>query len=187
MTVAETLLIAVGLAADAFAVTVGVGGSGQRLAPRAGFRLPFHFGLFQMLMPLAGWSCGVGISRYVQAADHWIAFGLLGFVGARMVRAGLAGGGTAYRTDPSRGWTLVMLSFATSIDAFAVGLTLAMLGVDIWYPAVTIGVVTAWLSLVGLHVGARIGRRAGRSMEVAGGLLLIGIGLHILVSHLRGW
>ncbi len=184
MTVTETLLIAAGLAADAFAVTVGVGGGRQRLSPRAGFRLPFHFGLFQMLMPLAGWSLGLGVSRRIQAADHWIAFGLLGIVGARMVRAGFSGADTTYRADPSRGWTLVMLSVATSIDAFAVGLTLAMLGVDIWYPALTIGIVTGCLSLVGLAVGSRLGQRLGRPMEIGGGLLLIAIGLHILITHL---
>lgn len=186
MTATETLLIAVGLATDAFAVTIGAGTSARNLAPRAAFRLPFHFGLFQFLMPVIGWSLGVGVAPYIQAFDHWIAFGLLGFVGARMIHAGLTAGEDTYRADPSRGWMLVMLSLATSVDALAVGLTLAMLGVDIWYPSVTIGVVTGGLSLIGLRVGARLGRRVGRPMEVAGGLLLISIGVHILISHLGG-
>jgi putative Mn2+ efflux pump MntP len=180
----QTLLIAVGLAMDAFAVTLGAGTSGRSMAPGAAFRLPFHFGLFQFLMPVVGWFAGTWVSGYAHAVDHWIAFGLLAFVGVRMIRAGFDHGPAAAPGDPSRGWTLVLLSLATSIDALAVGFTLAMLGVDILYPSLTIGIVTGCLALVGLHVGNRLGRALGKPMEVAGGLLLIGIGVRILIAHL---
>jgi putative Mn2+ efflux pump MntP len=186
MTFTDTLLIAVGLSMDAFAVTLGAGAVAHTMKPRAAFRLPFHFGLFQFLMPVIGWFAGIWVSRSIEAFDHWIAFGLLSFVGLRMIRAGFDTHEDGYRADPSRGWSLVMLSIATSIDALAVGLTLAMLGVDIWYPSVTIGIVTGCLSLIGFRVGSRLGRALGKRMEIAGGVLLIGLGVRILFQHLHG-
>jgi len=110
--------------------------------------------------------------------------GLLAFVGIRMIRSGLGHADEAGRADPSKGGTLVMLSVATSIDAFAVGLTLAMLQVQILYPSVVIGVVTAGLSLSALLLGNRLGETFGRRMEVIGGLILIGIGLRLVLAHL---
>jgi len=101
-----------------------------------------------------------------------------------MIHAGFDPEGQTYTSDPSRGMTLVMLSVATSIDALAIGLTLAMLQVRIWYPSVVIGVVTGGLSLVGLRLGSRLGARFGKRMEIAGGLILVLIGLRILISHL---
>lgn len=186
MTFTDTLLIAVGLSMDAFAVTLGAGAAVHTMKPRAAFRLPFHFGLFQFLMPVIGWFAGIWVSRYIEAFDHWIAFGLLSFVGLRMIRAAFDKREDGYRADPSRGWSLVMLSIATSIDALAVGLTLAMLGVDIWYPSVTIGIVTGCLSLIGFRVGSRLGQALGKRMEIAGGLLLIGLGVRILFQHVHG-
>lgn len=176
----EVLLIAVGLSMDAFAVSVGA--SVRRMAPRATFRLSFHFGLFQCLMPIAGWLLGTEIARLVAASAGRLAWALLTFVGGHMVYAGLRGGEESHAIDPSRGMTLVMLSVATSIDAFAVGFSLAMLHVSIWYPAVVIGLVTGTLSLAGIRLGARLGKGIGRPIEIAGGTLLIGIGLRILIS-----
>ncbi len=175
----EVLLIALGLSMDALAVSVGA--STRRMAPRATFRLSFHFGLFQCLMPIGGWLLGTEIARLVSAFAPWIAWALLTFVGIHMIYEAIHPKDESRQVDPSRGMTLVMLAVATSIDAFAVGVSLAMLRMSIWYPAVVIGLVTGTLSLLGVRLGARLGRGVGRPMEIAGGLLLIGIGLRILI------
>lgn len=179
----EILLIAVGLAMDAFAVCLGAGATRFVDGPRPVFRLSFHFGLFQALMPVLGWVGGTFVARYISAWDHWIAFALLAFVGARMLRSGADRDGECYEVDPSRGGTLIMLAVATSIDAFAVGLTLAMLNLNILYPAAVIGVVAAALSAAGLALGHRLGCRFGKNMELVGGLILILIGLRVVLSH----
>jgi manganese efflux pump family protein len=180
----EVIVIAVGLAMDAFAVSLGIGTAGQATGPRPLFRLSFHFGLFQALMPILGWFAGSTFAGLISGFDHWLAMGLLGFVGGRMIRSGLDPEAAPRACDPSRGGTLLMLCIATSIDALAVGLSLAMLRINILYPSVVIGMVTAFMSLVGLLVGRRLGSSFGRRMEVLGGLLLIGIGLRVLLSHL---
>jgi putative Mn2+ efflux pump MntP len=181
----DIVVIAVGLAMDAFAVTLGCAASGQARGPRAAFRLSFHFGLFQFTMPVVGWAAGTGIARLVSTWDQWIAFALLVLVGARMIHAGLHPDPHRVPGDPSRGWTLVMLSVATSIDALAVGLSLAMLRVSIWYPSVVIGVVALTISVIGFQFGTRLGARFGRRMEILGGAILILIGLRILAAHLH--
>lgn len=184
MPLVEILLVAVGLAMDAFAVSLGIGATRWGHGPRPLFRLSFHFGLFQFLMPIAGWAAGSGVAPLVTAVDHWIALALLTLVGGRMIRAALSPQPSRHQVDPSRGWSLVVLSVATSIDAFAVGLTLAMLDVGILYPSVVIGIVTASLSLFGLLAGHRLGLRFGRTMEALGGALLIAIGVRIVIQHL---
>lgn len=179
----EILAIAVGLAMDAFAVSLGAGATAYARSPRARFRLSFHFGLFQCLMPIAGWLLGSSIARHIEAFDHWVAFVLLAIVGGRMIYAAFAPGETFYSRDPSRGTTLVMLAIATSIDALAVGLSLAMLEVGIWYASVTIGLITGLLSLLAIRLGNRLGERFGKGMEGAGGALLLAIGVRILFQH----
>ncbi len=169
---------------DAFAVALGAGLSGRARGLRAGMRLSFHFGLFQFLMPVLGWLLGSRFADLLAPVDHWIAFGLLAWIGTRMIRdagrdADLPGGG-----DPSRGWTLLLLSVATSIDALAVGVTLAMLQVRIWYPSVVIGLVTWLVSGLGHRWGDRLGRRTGETLTVAGGIMLWLVGLRILWEHL---
>lgn len=183
MSFVEVFLIAIGLAMDAFAVCLGAGTTRFVDGPRPAFRLAFHFGLFQALMPILGWFSGAFIAQYISAFDHWIAFGLLAFVGGRMVRSGLDPDGECHSTDPSRGGTLIMLAIATSIDAFAVGLTLAMLDVNILYPAAVIGLVCAALSIAGLTLGRRLGCAFGKRMEVVGGIILVLIGLRVVISH----
>ncbi len=183
MTWVETLMIAVALAMDAFAVSLGAGTSGRARGVRATFRLAFHFGLFQFLMPVIGWAVGSTVAGAVEAVDHWIAFALLAFIGGRMIREALAADHEAPSSDPSRGWSLILLSVATSIDAFAVGLSLAMLRITVWLPSAVIGVVACVFSVVGHRFGDRLGRRFGRGMEVAGGVLLILIGVRIVVEH----
>jgi manganese efflux pump family protein len=180
----EVLLIALGLAMDAFAVCLGAGTSQRVSGSRSAFRLAFHFGLFQALMLVLGWLLGFTVERLIADFDHWIAFGLLAFVGARMIRSGLDPDGETHAADPSRGATLVLLSVATSIDAFAVGLSLAVLNVNIIYPAIVIGLVAAGMSLLGLLLGQRLGKAFGKRMEIVGGLILIGIGVRVLIAHL---
>jgi putative Mn2+ efflux pump MntP len=184
VTLVEMLLLAAGLAMDAFAVSVGAAIQGHVRGTRPAFRLWFHFGLFQFLMPVIGWYIGVKVARLIGAFDHWVAFGLLAYVGLKMVISGFRPGrDPSVAADPTRGWILVGLSLATSVDALAVGLSLAMLRVDIWYPSAVIGLVTAALSFVGVELGNRLGRQFSRRAEVIGGAILILIGLRIVLSH----
>jgi putative Mn2+ efflux pump MntP len=180
----DVLLLAVGLAMDACVVSAGAGASGRSSGGRATFRLGFHFGLFQFFMPILGWFAGATISGAIAEVDHWIAFGILGIVGVRMIRAGLKTEEDPGNDDPSKGWSLIMLSIATSIDALAVGFSLAMIEVDIWFPAVVIGVVTAAMSVAGLKLGARLGARFGKRMEVTGGVILVFVGARIVFERL---
>jgi putative Mn2+ efflux pump MntP len=184
MSFLEILLMAVGLAMDCFAVSLGIGTTRFASGPRPLFRLSFHFGLFQAVMPVLGWLVGAQIAHLVAAFDHWLAFGLLVFVGIRMIRSGLDVEGESHSKDPSRGSTLILLSIATSIDAFAIGLTLAMLQTQIIFPVLVIGFVTGGLSLLGLIVGNRLGQNFGKRMEIIGGIILILIGLRVLLSHM---
>ena len=181
-----TLLgIAVGLAMDAFAVAIGAGLTLQTVSARQTFRLAWHFGLFQAFMPIIGWLAGLSIAEWISPVDHWIAFGLLAVIGGKMIYEAVKDeDGDAERSDPTKGWSLVLLSIATSIDALAVGLSLAFLDVSIWWPAVVIGVVCGGLTTLGLQLGKRFGALLGRRMEVVGGLILIGIGVKILIEHL---
>ena len=186
MTLASTLAIAVALAMDAFAVSVAAGLALDRITPRRTFRLAFHFGLFQALMPILGWAGGLTVRSRIEAWDHWVALTLLAFVGGRMLWEAVRGGGSDdERRDPTRGWTLVVLSVATSIDALAVGLSLSVLQVSIWLPALVIGLVALAFTAAGLHLGRLVGGldRLARAANVLGGLVLIGIGLHILWDH----
>jgi putative Mn2+ efflux pump MntP len=180
----DVLLLAVGLAMDACVVSAGAGASGRSSGGRATFRLGFHFGLFQFFMPILGWFAGATISGAIAEVDHWIAFGILGIVGVRMIRAGFKTEEDPGNDDPSKGWSLIMLSIATSIDALAVGFSLAMIEVDIWFPAVVIGVVTAAMSVAGLKLGARLGARFGKRMEVTGGVILVFVGARIVFERL---
>ena len=180
------LLLAVSMAMDAFAVSLGAGSLPETQGPRPTFRLAFHFGLFQFIMPILGWLAGASIEPFIGGVDHWIAFGLLAFVGIRMIRSGLSKGEEENPKDPSRGWTLVLLSVAVSIDALAVGLSLGVLGMPVGYPALVIGLTTGVLSVAGLRLGHGVGGRLGRPFQIIGGLLLIGIGLRIVIMHLTG-
>jgi len=185
MNLVEIIMIAVGLAMDAFAVSIASSVIIGKVSRRQVFRLAFHFGLFQAMMPVLGWLAGRSVQEYIQHWDHWAAFGLLLFIGVKAIYSALkndeAGNNNA---DPSRGLSLVVLSVATSIDALAVGLSFAMLRVNIWYPSAIIGVVTAGLSVVGVLLGGRLGLRFGRKMEILGGAVLIVIGVKILLEHM---
>jgi len=175
--------IAMALAMDAFAVALGAGLTLSPLSGRHLFRLGFHFGLFQALMPILGWLAGMTVQHWIAAYDHWIAFGLLGFVGGKMIWEAFKEEEGEDATDPTRGLTLVMLSIATSIDALAVGLSLAMLGISIWVPSLVIGLVAGAFTVAGMLLGRRLGAMWGRGVEVFGGLVLCGIGIKILLEH----
>jgi putative Mn2+ efflux pump MntP len=181
------LALACALAMDAFAVAIVTGLTVNPLTRRHIFRLGFHFGLFQALMPIIGWLAGAALRTYISAFDHWVAFGLLGFIGGKMLWEALRHEeGPGHANDPTSGWSLLVLSVATSIDALAVGLSLGMLGSTIVVPAVVIGIVAALFTTVGMVLGRRIGSFWGRRVEVLGGLILIGIGVKIVLEHLFG-
>ncbi len=186
MSLLVVLLISLSMAMDAFAVCLGAGTLEGTTGPRPTFRLAFHFGLFQFIMPVLGWFAGMNIVRYIANYDHWVAFALLAFVGVRMVRSGFSSTEESHPTDPSRGWTLVLLSIAVSIDALAIGFSLGMMEVSIWYPAVVIGVVTGLVSWLGLRLGNKLGEKFGKRMEIVGGIVLLLIGVRIVVMHLTG-
>ncbi len=166
---------------DALAVAIATGIVLGKVSGRQTFRLSWHFGLFQFLMPVIGWLAGLSVEEHLAGYGPWLAFGLLGFIGGKMIREALRGSEAERAvSDPTRGVSLVLLSLATSMDALAAGLSLGVLRIRIWYPAVVIGIVAGLLTAIGMHVGAPLGNRFGRKMEVLGGLVLIGIGFKIL-------
>ena len=184
----SVLGMAFALAMDAFAVSIA---TGIRLAPprwSQTARVAVCFGLFQFVMPVIGWLTGRELAAWVAAWDHWMAFGLLLAVGGKMIHDALAsrddGSFGGQSADPTRGITLLMLGVATSIDAFAVGVSMAMMQRPVLIPGIIFGLVAAVLSVVGMRHGGRIGRRAGSRAEVAGGTVLILIGVVTLVPHL---
>jgi putative Mn2+ efflux pump MntP len=176
-------LIAVGLSADAFAVALGKGLQMRRLSVRGVLVLSLTFGLFQGLMPVLGWAVATGFSDYVAAVDHWIAFGLLAVIGAKMIWEAFGDDEGPHGDGRVPFMELMVLGVATSIDALAVGISFAFLDVSVAGAAVLIGVTTFVLSGVGVLLGPRAGVRFRGPAEVVGGLVLIGIGLKILLEH----
>jgi manganese efflux pump family protein len=180
------VMIGVGLAMDACAVAIAASAMLRTPNGRQIFRLAFHFGLFQAVMPILGWLAGRSVGSLVSQWDHWAVFAILTFIGAKAIRTALRHDDDESREveDPSRGTRLVALSFATSIDAFAVGVSFALLAVNVWYAALIIGLVTAALTVLSMILGGLLGARFGRRMEIVGGLILIAIGVRLLVQHL---
>lgn len=188
MNLASTLLLALAMSTDAFAAAVGKGSALQKPRWREALRTGAIFGCIETLTPIAGWVLGLTAARYVEAWDHWIAFALLSGLGLRMVLAGLtAPSGVEAPEKPERHsfWLLAATGFATSIDAMAVGVSLAFLNVSILPIAAAIGLTTFIAVTAGVMVGRILGTLAGKRAEVGGGLLLIGIGIAILIEHLN--
>ena len=186
MEVINIMALAVALAMDAFAVSIAAGVTLKTVSPRQTFRLAWHFGLFQAMMPIIGWSAGLTVRSRIEAYDHWIAFVLLAFVAQGMLRSAYRGeAAEAENRDPTRGMTMVMLSVATSIDALAVGLSLSMIQVAIWTPALIIGVVAGAFTTAGMHLGKLVGSisQLSRWAELTGGIVLLAIGVNILREH----
>lgn len=181
----EALVLAVALAMDATAVAMGRAVLGMHR--RAALVLASSFGVFHAGMAGLGWVLGDAATQHVERWDHWVAFGLLTAVGARMIFDAWrrpAGGATASRPDPGLK-TILVLSLATSIDTLAAGITLPVLRISAATAVALIGITALGLSLLGAMVGAALGARLGRRLEVAGGLTLIGIGLKTVIDHLR--
>jgi putative Mn2+ efflux pump MntP len=159
---------------------------------RHGLRMAAFFGFFQFIMPVIGWAAGMTFSEYIGAFDHWIAFALLAFVGGRMIYTCLPFSKEDEASECSCGNkkdcrdipTLFLLSIATSIDAMAVGLSFAMIDVEIIHPSVIIGLITFAVSMVGYYLGKAVGSKIKIELDIVGGVVLIGIGFKILASHL---
>jgi putative Mn2+ efflux pump MntP len=179
------LFIAFALAIDAFAVSLSTGAYLVKANARQTFRMAFHFGLFQFLMPVIGWAAGTGFVSLIEAADHWIAFALLAIIGGRMIWNAFRSEDASMKKDMTKGWSLISLSIATSIDALAVGLSLSFINVDIVFPAVIIGIVAGLMSVLGIRLGERVSHAAGSHMEYIGGIILILIGTRIVLEHLN--
>ncbi len=181
MTPLETFLLAVALGCDAFAVGLGVGT--RFCAPRQIFRLSFHFGLFQFLMPLVGWALGLYLVGLVQKWGPWLAFFLLVFIGGKMAYESLRGEESReVCADPTRGMSLVVLSVATSMDALGVGFSLGILGRDLLAAAVCIGITAALMTWAAMRIGNRLSILWGRRMGVFGGVVLIAIAFKLLLG-----
>ena len=178
--------MAAALAMDCFAVALGMSCGHGKLSGGQTFRLALSFALFQFAMPIIGWFAGENLLRYIEGFDHWIAFGLLALVGGKMIRESfrVQKGDEEPPADRTRGLSIVVLSVATSIDALAVGLSLAVLRTNILYPAAVIGIICFVLTVAGSKLGPVVGRIAGKRAELAGGLILVAIGIKILVEHL---
>lgn len=169
---------------DAFAVSLGIGTAGEIRSLRGKIRLAAHFGMFQSGMTALGWVVGETVVNFIKGYDHWVALLLLGYVGTNLIRAGFKKDGQAFKNDPSTGRTMVLLSFATSIDAFAVGLSIVFLKIPLLISITTIGIVAFLLSILGLLTGSRLGETFGKCMEVFGGIILIGISVQMVIAHL---
>lgn len=180
--------IAAALAMDCFAVTLGMASGSTGLTMRQALRAAAYFGGFQFLMPVLGWLAGDRLIGLIRNVDHWVAFGLLALVGGRMIYEafGMSHEEKTCRPDQTRGRRMIVLAFATSIDALAVGLSLGVVRTGILYPAAVIGGTSFVLTVAGAKLGPFVGRLAGRWAELVGGLILIGIGVKILVEHLAG-
>ena len=190
MSLVEIVLLAVGLAMDAFAVSVGKGLAMRRRDHGQAIALALAFGLFQGAMPLIGWLIGSQFAGVITSVDHWIAFGLLGLLGVKMLWDAVASepeeadGPAPQRSPRLTLRELLLLAVATSIAALAAGIGFAFLKLNIWVTVALIAAITAVLSFVGVVVGHRFGARFERPAEVAGGVILIGIGTKILLNHL---
>jgi len=178
--------VAVALAMDCFAITLGLACGTKGLTMKQAVRMAAFFGGFQFVMPVAGWLAGDKLLGFIKSFDHWVAFGLLALIGGRMIYEsfGLNEEEKACRPDQTQGMRLVVLSLATSIDALAVGLSLGVIRTGILYPAAVIGVTSFVLTIAGAKLGPVAGRLAGRRAELLGGLILISIGIKILIEHL---
>jgi len=186
MTLPALFLIALALAMDAFAVSIASGFAIQKLRMRHALAMAGSFGVFQAVMPLLGWLGGLRLRNLVAGVDHWVAFGLLAFIGAKMIYEAFQIESAENKTNPWDVHVLLMLSVATSLDAFATGFGFALLNVGIVTPILIIGAVTFVTSFAGCWIGEKGGHFFEKKIEVLGGLILIGIGVKILVDHLRG-
>ena len=183
------VFIAISLSADCFAVALCDSLSPQTHAYRRMFRVAFAFGLVQTLMPVIGWLVGRTIIGFIEDYDHWAAFALLAGIGARMLWEAFhseSEDACARNTDITKWFLLLTLSVATSVDALAVGLSFAFININILVASLIIGAVAFIITAIGFLVGRRVGGLFGKWARVAGGVILIAIGIKILLSHILG-
>jgi len=169
---------------DAFAVSVASGLGAKVLRVRHAIRLALFFGLFQAIMPLLGWYLGSILSGFISKVDHWVAFGLLSIIGVKMIYESFVIEKEERQCFPHGIYALLVLSVATSIDAFAVGITISVLNTPILVPAMIIGLITFCFCIAGVAIGKRFGQFFEGKVEIAGGIILIGLGVKILIEHL---
>jgi manganese efflux pump family protein len=184
MDLVTLLLLALGLSFDSFAVSISSGIARTQIRFFPATRIAFSMAFFQALMPVLGWLIGIHIKDYVEKADHWIAFGLLWLLGLKMIWESLRSDGQNKDFDPLHIWTLILMSLATSIDAFVVGISFGFLRINILLSIIIIGGVTFIISMLGILFGKNTGDKLGKWAEVAGGIILAGIGTKILIEHL---
>ena len=185
MSAVTILLLAIGLAMDAFAVAVCKGACLSELKDRGeGLAIAVSFGFFQALMPLIGWALGSRFRVYIESVDHYIAFVLLALIGGKLIYEAWKNSGEELVCTPLRFMELILLSIATSIDALAAGVALAVLDINIWLSIAQIGVITLVVCLIGFFVGKRFGAKLHTKAQLVGGVALVAIGLKILVEHL---
>ena len=184
MGLVEIILIAVSLAMDAFAVSICKGLSMKKMDWKKAIIIGLYFGLFQGGMPLIGYFLGVGFEESIKFIDHWIAFGLLAFIGGNMIKEALSKKEDDEIDDKVDLKTIVVLAIATSIDALAVGITFAFLNVNIILAVSLIAIITFIISCIGVKLGNVFGDKYEKKAEFAGGLVLVLIGLKILLEHL---
>lgn len=189
MDILSLLLIALALSMDAFAVAVSSGMCAGHCVKNT-LKLAAFFGFFQFLMPVIGFFLGRSVYNFIYNVDHWIAFALLGFIGAKMILETVKEGGAESAPkapqDPYTTKTLFVMAVATSIDALAVGITFALTDEDIWFSSCAIGVITFVISALGVVLGNKVGALFKKSAGIIGGAILIGIGIKILLEHLAG-
>ncbi len=178
------VIIAVGLAMDAFVVSIVSGSAYKKLHVKHALRMAIFFGAFQAFMPLIGSLAGLTLREHIARYDHWIAFGLLVAVGGKMIYESLKIKSVEENPDPSNIFVLLVLSVATSIDALAVGITLSLIAGSIVVAVIIIGLITFVLSYIGVYIGKRFGHFFESKMEAFGGVILIGIGTKVLIEHL---
>jgi putative Mn2+ efflux pump MntP len=178
------LLIAVGLSFDTFAVSISSGLILSKITFKQATRIGITFALFQASMPVIGWLVGESIKQYAQDFDHWIAFIILGALGAKMIIESRKSNPEERNLNPLDFKVMIGMAVATSIDALIVGFSFALLEVNIFWAAIIIGAITYLVAMLGMLFGKNIGSATGRRMEMLGGILLILLGLKILVEHL---
>ena len=179
----EILLISIGLAMDAFAVSVCKGLAMKKMSWKKAIIIGLYFGIFQAVMPVIGYFLGTTFERFITNVDHWVAFILLVGIGINMVKEAFDKE-SENRNDNVDMKTMLVLSIATSIDALAIGITFACLKIQIVMPVITIGLITFIISVIGVKIGNRFGDKYGKKAEIMGGVILILLGIKILLEHL---
>jgi manganese efflux pump family protein len=178
------LLIAISLSFDSFAVSISSGISHNKISFFNATKIAFSLAFFQAAMPVLGWYIGTEIRDYVKNFDHWLAFSLLFILGGKMIYDSIRAGKDETPFNPLNFWVLIGISLATSIDAFIVGISFGFIGTNIIAAIIIIGAVTFIVSMLGILFGKTAGKKLGKIMEVLGGVILIGIGTDILITHL---